>query len=1166
MPPSMSTNNDDIGQQLTNEEIKTLYDIVELAQTLPGPRYRALFAAYDRIRAKGNRIQDGSRCFTFLLRMQDERAREDTSLVDTFQRVLLDMGIQVEVDPTGEGVEITDSQLEVNNGADTQEVHLDPRTSGRILSRRSSFDSFFDGSADKVAGTEREHRLPYRTRADASSSTGVAVKKKRRSMSNTETRTGAFTYEQRHAEMNGTSSRRSVSDQVPIRGRRNASVSSRGSLRIRRAGEDEIDTHEFSDYDGDDSQHTDSFDRSHVQIPGVNAPIPGDFHQLSSDPQPILYGPIYRPSETQIWRDAQVFDSHRVSALANRFLQNWRDRLRDHHKQIDDMHAAAIAFDRNVLLKASVESWKIAYQNKRAALETNLFFDRLESRAAKARNLFLLTKAFTHWAKSAEDEVQRTSVARRHIIRTKYFNAWRDITAVNELKIQHFVLGNFIRRWRTRAVNVNSQNDLAVDLYLENLKNRTYWKWFHAFANRNAPLYHAKRLAKQYFHRWLEITRVTKERNAFEGYRRDRNVLRDILDRLIQKTAALRSMELQADEFRRTALISSAFYTLSKQSQLRPIERAVYRSSQDRIVDTLLQLWRRDTRLSLQAKFVDRERILRNALTVWNDALRTKEMKRTIDDRVLIGCLYKWSLATRVSSTRRTHEFDNAKGILNYWLARTRDRETRLASAERKFAQHRRANLMKSALAKLENATLDRRNQQSLAVRIHDSKLNQTYLPVVTSRLDVLRQMNDWADRARYYITTKHALQQWHKATEGARRARRREAYTQFRRKSKLNLVRRTFNLWRNKLDRFTTEQQKATEILDDRILGITSQLLIQWKERSTMVCDARRVAEQKDELGLLRAHMSKLLRTHWTLRDMDNQAVALKQESTELIAVSSIKKLGWRLWNVQRQRDMAIQLHRRNFEKNTRAMIRFWLEQTRELIATRRHSPSPSARTTSRHEGEGVVPEQPQSYDWDDEAGDETRRLEGWTAFDENSLGVANLDLPSMGSPSQQTPASFMLDLSQRPAVLSQSRPATYPHPQSSMRPPTIAEVDDLDDEAEGEFWSSTPMPPSTKPGYLKTPSKRSVARAKHPELPSSPGKRQVLPAIVERMGTASAPPVPGLSTRDISFGGVTSFERRLREGGFGRTFAAPHGQRSSIRGQGRGDRRVGFGDTPAR
>ena len=110
--------------------------------------------------------------------------------------------------------------------------------------------------------------------------------------------------------------------------------------------------------------------------------------------------------------------------------------------------------------------------------------------------------------------------------------------------------------------------------------------------------------------------------------------------------------------------------------------------------------------------------------------------------------------------------------------------------------------------------------------------------------------------------------------------------------------------------------------------------------------------------------------------------------------------------------------------------------------------------------------------------------------------------------------------------------------------------------------------------PAYLKTPSKRSAVRAKRPELPASPEKRRILPvggygggfgegpgggsgggfAALRAVGAASAPPLTGGFNE--GGGGVTSFERRLRERG-----VADRGGFNGGRGRGGGGKRVGLG-----
>ena len=87
-------------------------------------------------------------------------------------------------------------------------------------------------------------------------------------------------------------------------------------------------------------------------------------------------------------------------------------------------------------------------RERRRIAETERFFTHLERRAGRARDLFLMAKSLTHWAYSASKEIQRTSAARRHILRTRYFSAWRDMTAVNELKVRRQLFGKFFSFWQ----------------------------------------------------------------------------------------------------------------------------------------------------------------------------------------------------------------------------------------------------------------------------------------------------------------------------------------------------------------------------------------------------------------------------------------------------------------------------------------------------------------------------------------------------------------------------------------------------------------------------------------------------------------------------------------------------------------------------------------------
>ncbi|ORY10803.1 Sfi1 spindle body protein-domain-containing protein [Clohesyomyces aquaticus] len=1162
MPPSMNAvDHENETPALTNEDIEILYDIVRLAQSLPERTFRALFQAYDKVLSERKINPDNdTRYLRFLFRMQDPGEKEDEGLVERFQRLLGEMGIQVECDPEGDGIE--EITRNVDNLVPNGQLPPTPNTLGPGgRSRRGSFESFFDATADKVRETDVAQDRPAISRRayHGAASDTEDTRGQGRPRSGSDPRPLVLAQLPIRGRVNGGGSGRVMSDNITSRPRRTGSVSSRGSLHIYRDGH--TGTRPVGGYDGDESEQTDSFERSHVQIPGVNAPIPGMGHQPPSQyAAPAL---PFRPSDTQMMDDADTFEYHRLLSVVRNCIRTWREKTRIMHEAPEQMNVIASAFDRRVLLRASLDSWRVALQNRRQALETERFFNRLETRAEKARNLFLLTKAFTHWAKSAEDEVLRTSVARRHILRTKYFNAWRDITAVNELKIQHHVLGKFLNIWRKRTAIVQEKEDAAIVLYEENIVRKNFWKWFFAFCNRAAPVWNRERLARNVLLKWVEIVRVLKERENWAADRRDRELLRRVMLGMRQKAMDVREMKSQAEEFRRTALLASGFRAVATQATLNPLFAQVAQRVDERILRSTLRAWQHNGLLARVARNVDRERILRNTFTAWNDRLRISEMARRIDVRVQVEALYKWVLASQGLLLYRRHDRTLKTSTFSTWVDKARDRRARLEDAEGRFAAFKRAQMLRTCLRKLEDKTVERKGQEYLALSAYQPRLKQRTFGILLQKHDHYQQLETWANDAQFYVLATNTLKRWTDATQHARRNRRRESYAHVRRIVKLNLVKRSFGIWKEKAGRFAVAERQAQELVENRVLRTSVGLLTNWHSKTATIVHLSAQASAKFNAKITGACLSNWIEKYRLQQTRETQAEAMRQENIDLAASGALKKLEWRLWNVKRRENDAVALRQRNFEKHVRAMLRFWAEQMSERRAWRERgeseSPSPSRGPRGGGGGGGGGPHDDDDGQGGDdgyhgefleeqEVGDETQRVENWTAFDENALGLSttNLDLSLSFSPKGRAAR-----VRSQPQPQSQTRPRPQPQPQLQQRPPPsirkpytqpppIEEVEqeeeDLEhdlsdfDEANSNFWTSTPMPhPILKPGYLKTPSKRSVARAKRPELPASPERRPV------PLAAASAP-VPGLVNRlaggkDV----VTSFEMRLREGGFG-------------------------------
>ncbi|KNG48561.1 Sfi1-domain-containing protein [Stemphylium lycopersici] len=1213
--------------------VETLYDIIYQAADYPDKTSRALFDACDKwVDDRGLQPRDSAILYRFLSYLQhQERPGED--FLKRFQRVLRDsFEITINYGDDPEDVDAAPAPDATRQGA--------PPNMGRHT-RTGSFDSFLDGTADRIAGNDYgDLAVRPRGASQQGAPNGYDSKRNRpRATSDTE----AHSYHQAglpvRNRVNGIAPRRATSASQQQRQsihKRSTSVSSRGSLQIRRDGPPA--TYRPVDHDADEgsfTDHTTSLDLSHVQIPGVNAPIPkGPYrpaaqpslsppHQQQQQQRQYVFEP-FRPSDTRLMDDAETFEQQRLHRVTRECIRIWRNRAQGRIDMRDDMERAAIAFERRILLKASFLQLRETALVRRSGRETNRFFDRLETRADKARSLFLLTKAFTHWAKCAEDEVQRTSVARRHILRTRFFNGWRDITAVNELKIQQFALGKFLSIWRARAAAVRDAQQFADSYYEDKIVRRTWDALNNEYLSRGASNWHDKRTARTTLQKWREIAEIMRERGTWATDRRDGMLLRKTFQTWQQKSQAAQALQSQADDFRQTSILRTAFRTIQKQVQLEPLLRQVQTRVNGRLIRTVFQNWQKDAQLLRKARIVDRLRLLRNTYTAWNDKLRIKALEDRINERVIVECLYKWTLASRVSLFQRVHDRQLKESTFLSWVTKTNQRANTLDAAERRFAQFKRAQLLRTCLRKMETITAEKRREQFAIVAEYQQKLKQRIFDKLKERKAHFEQLNQWSTDAHFYVLSKHTLKTWSEATQLARRNRRRDAYSQVRRAVKTNLVRRVFGHWRAKADHIAALTQRANDMLETRTMQASAAILHQWHDRTLILGQQNAQAANIHAFKVTSTYFSIWSQRIDDIRMLEAQAAALLQESTEIAATGALKKMGWRLWNFQRQEDNARALFDRNFEKHVRAMVRFWAERATERSAERAASPTPRRRLREQRDSDGTREKDGDSVvdggntNANEESGDETQRLEAWTAFDDNALGLtSNLDLSlsltpqhsprRRGGQSTQTPKPYTqtaTPLSSRTTARTPAppfflpRPNTYPQPDSAVRPPppqpsTIFEDDESDldfgdapdadvDAAGGgagpwTFWAAgTPLPPPSttapptastrKPGYLKTPSKRSLARAKHPQLHASPDKdpqpRGISPMrrplqhsrlgrVLEREGTArgsmSAPPVRsarpeiggGLGGQGGRGGGVTSFERRLRDGGFGGSVA---------------------------
>lgn len=1101
-------------------DVNILYSIVSLAQQSPDPPFRALFAAYDIVLAEnGIATEHDQIYFRYLLRLgEGPTAATNEGLVVKFRALLVRLGIHLVL-----GDDQGAAEEEAVEDAPAEDVAPRKRHDEGDVRQARRRVSFNDSNLDItwLSGGRLETDGPKAEARRRTSAEHEAHKSLPRNATglNTSYRADSAAPLLKQSLRGRQSGKRAAAPRA-------RSLSTQDSVRIIRGGSVESWVRRaHGGASGTEESEMDYLGSSPPQMP------------FTGHAPPM---PLYHPSDTQMLSDADAFYSTTIIKTARKCLHRWHDesiRVQQTHK---DLLQVAANYDRQTLTHQAISLWRTALNEKRQTVETERFFEHYERRASRARDLFLLNKAFTHWAQSASDQVVRTNVARRHILRTRYFNSWRDITVINELKCRRIGLRKWFAVWRTKLARKSIDDEKAVAVYEERLVEKTYWKWFWQFCERRAPVWKEARLKRAFLDRLSDHLVLSRDMNVMAQRTRDRNLLRKCLALLVARSQIVRVGNDRAVHFRQRNLLIGTLTEVRRYAQLSPITKRVSQVVSINLSAKVLSIWQLNTRMAGQAVLVDQQRILRNAWTSWNDNLRSKALRSKIDDRVVLQALYKWFLAGRLALFQRVQDHRLKQRIVQTLSLRLAAKKFQLDEASLMFQENQRHRLLQYVMLKLHGKTHIEEVQERQAIEFRNARAMRSILPQWRAKVEHIQSLNRWATDARFYCLTTFALRLWKEATSNAKRIRRRDAYATIRRRTKVTLVRNCLDTWRRKTARSQSMIAQADSAYRARLVTIGTAVLDTWIYQAAHSLDLHVRGEEIYRRHLFTITISRLSAEGQRVQQLRYNAEAFVVQSNEVLVADMLKRLKWSLFCRKRASENAVALAERNGVQHRRNMLRYWAEQARRRRASRvmvEEVDSPIKKVPAPTPVPAAVPPTPV-----------TAKMQ---AVGSGTDLFRSLRLPSARKTASAPP----------PPASAQDEE----HPDAAL----ISEDEELDFGAthRAEEWTSfdipidvvlptpdedTVVPPSSQPpfatplpGYLRTPSKRTTARqkARFRNLASThkPGSAPPnLSGYEPRAGASLATTTPapfrpsGLRDMEALTPQITPFERKMRAGGY--------------------------------
>ncbi|MCJ1408790.1 hypothetical protein MMC19_002866 [Ptychographa xylographoides] len=903
----------------TTLDVAILHEIItaaEQSKTVGSFPFRAIFAAYDEVLAQHGLDPDHDQVLLrFLFRLGHKRV-EGQTLYEAFEALLGQLGIQILFDADDS------ASQEIDAGSETVDEPGVPNMSAamRGRSRRASFSSFCEGEDEST----RASRQRGNSRASLSHlpkirpSTRATTRPTERGQSrNARSRTALASpsrgrlREYRSASGNPDDNHTRIS----LYTRKDDHVQHRMSDETS-GGQHEKSEHVYGSppHDDLDVWHDGTLYQSLVRNVNSSLSIPG-------------YS-IPRPTETQLLRDADTWYHYRTRDVAGEYVKRWRVLAVQAYHQHNQMEKQAQLHDRRILLKQAYDQWRILFFSRRQLAETERFFGHLERRATKARDLYLLTKAFTHWAQSAFEEVERSSLARRHILRFRYFNAWLEITAVNELKVRRQRLQKFFGLWKGKQQDIYLENSRALRTYYENLVETIYWRWFWNFCERRAPEWRNSRLKRQFFTRWMQSREAEANCEIQAALSHNKSLKTHYFVIWLNQIRSIAQSKRRAVIFRQAKLVIQCLNEWRKEHKYVPMIQHVSNMVNWRIASSAYSALIGRFQLEQKAKHVNRQRIIRNAWTAWNDRLRWQTLVRQTDDRLTVGALYRWVLAERFRLLLRLHDERLKQRVLRNLADRWQNLTSQLHRSCEVVIARRNTNLLRSLVERWTGQLHRQRQNRRLAHEFYAPRVAQETLRAWSTNTKHHLEMHTWAKDTIFYFRASRTLKHWQTAVIENRKRKRRKAYAAVRLMLKVNIARRIIYHWQSRTTHIMTLHKTAHNGNNERLLQFATSTFDRWHDRFIFALSENSEATQDFNADLAFQHLQIWIEHSRAHQAAITKAVDFATSHVQRAAYESLRALQLKVFEYRSHAQTAAELKGWNDKRHFLVLLRIWREE----------------------------------------------------------------------------------------------------------------------------------------------------------------------------------------------------------------------------------------------
>lgn len=470
---------------------------------------------------------------------------------------------------------------------------------------------------------------------------------------------------------------------------------------------------------------------------------------------------------------ATQLDENRLAFFGIRLFEEWNELAMEAETREREENLACASGPHGKIealltqWKAFME-WKITAEEEASRKDTyNRRCDRL---AARARQIYIMTTTLALWRHHAGDRAERTAVARRHILRLRHFDSWKDLALSEERAVRVFAQSLYFPRWVDRHQALARGDDVASEAHRKNLLSKAFATWRFGAFEQSVLLRRRQNLTESTFEHWLQaMSSAEKVYARVQGHCQGR-----ILAKVSQEWRAQASRLEYQDTCTwprfREATLSSAFHLWASS----PLPKQV--TDDLHTVNTLA-----------------------NVFSAWHLESQVETFQRQRDHRLVSETFASWMTFQRLADFHSQRGRTLKETAFQLLLLRSGELETQgnrgsMVQAARRVSHASVASLFQTWSSAAANVTATANTaDDGICGVMRMAHLNSWHGAVLHSA-----ELERWAQRGYSFLVIQGNFDSWKQWARRERERKLRAAYTRAKHGTNLRLVLGCLRTWKN--------------------------------------------------------------------------------------------------------------------------------------------------------------------------------------------------------------------------------------------------------------------------------------------------------------------------------------------------------------------------------